>query len=302
MATNYPGSLDNGTSIPNPTGVNTQNSPDHASLHSNTGDGLKAVEAKLGIGATTPTSNTLLFGTGTGTSAWGTITSAQLLAALSDETGTGKAVFGTSPTLVTPAVDTINESTPGNGTTVGGVNIKSGVLATSNSVVTTNITNASITSAKISGIDKSLTTTDSNPYKFSVYRNAAQTLTNTVAVKINFDTELFDTNNNFDSVTNFRYTVPITGFYFISGAISISTVGSLNRFLVLIYKNGTEFKRGNDVASGNQIYTEPFTSLLSLVANDYIEIYAEPLGGNAPVAVGAAPLQTYFEGFLVSRT
>jgi hypothetical protein len=149
MSTNYPTSLDNGTTIPNPTGVNTQNNPDHASLHSNTGDGLKAVEAKVGIGASTPTANTLLFGTGTGTSAWTALTSAQLAATLSDETGTGSAVFATTPTLVTPKVDTINESTPANGTTIGGVNIKSGALNTNNSVVTANITDSAVTYAKV---------------------------------------------------------------------------------------------------------------------------------------------------------
>ena len=153
MPTNYPTSLDNGTSIPNPTGVNTQNNPDHAALHSSTGDGLKAVETKLGIGASTPTANTFLFGTGTGTSAWTVATSAQILAAVSDETGTGSLVFATTPTLITPKVDTINESTPANGVTIDGLNIKDNALNTNNSVVTSNITDSAVTSAKVaSGI------------------------------------------------------------------------------------------------------------------------------------------------------
>lgn len=297
MSTNYPGSLDNGTSIPNPTGVNTQNSPDHASLHSNTGDGLKAVEAKLGIGATTPTSNTLLFGTGTGTSAWGTITSAQLLAALSDETGTGKAVFGTSPTLVTPAVDTINESTPGNGTTVGGVNIKSGVLATSNSVVTTNITNAAITSAKISGIDKSLTTTDSNPYKFRVRRTSALTLGGGAFQKITFNTEDYDTNNNYDNVTNFRYTAPVSGFYHFSGGLEVQVVGAL---LIILYKNGLAYHRGS--RSGNAgIQAVIFSDSVQVAAGDYFEMYTFYDGTNA-IDVNSADTQPYFAGELFCRT
>jgi hypothetical protein len=149
MATNYPASADNGTTLPNPTSSSTQASPDHASLHSNANDAIKALEAKVGTGASTPVVSTLLFGTGTGTSAWTQLTSAQLAATLSDETGTGSAVFATTPTLVTPKIDTINESTPGNGTTVGGVNIKSGALNTNNSVVTTNITDANVTNPKL---------------------------------------------------------------------------------------------------------------------------------------------------------
>ena len=146
---NFPTSLDNSTSIPNPTGTNTQNNPDHAALHSTTGDAVKAVEAKLGIGASTPVANTFLFGTGTGTSAWTVATSAQIAAAVSDETGSGSLVFATTPTLVTPKVDTINESTPSNGVTVGGVNLKSGVINTAGAVNTTSIAAAAVTANKL---------------------------------------------------------------------------------------------------------------------------------------------------------
>lgn len=149
MATNFPSSADDGTTLPDPTAVSKTNNPSHSSLHANTNGAVKAVEAKLGTGASTPINNTLLRGNGTGTSAWAALTSAQLAACLSDETGSGSAVFATTPTLVTPKIDTINESTPSNGTTIGGVNIKSGALNTNNSVITANITDAAITPAKL---------------------------------------------------------------------------------------------------------------------------------------------------------
>lgn len=131
---NFPASLDNGTSLPNPTGANTQNNPDHAGLHSTENAAIIAAETKLGTGATVPAANQLLVGTGAGTSAWQGLTSAQLAAILSDETGTGSAVFANTPVLITPKVDTINENTGGNGVTVGGVNLKSGAISTSSSV------------------------------------------------------------------------------------------------------------------------------------------------------------------------
>lgn len=149
MATNFPASLDTVTQLPNPAVGNNTNSPSHASLHGNENGAIIAIEGKVGIGATTPAANQLLFGTGTGTSAWQGLTSAQLASILSDETGSGSAVFATTPTLVTPKVDTINENTPGNGTTIGGVNIKSGALNTNNSVVTANITNGAVTANKL---------------------------------------------------------------------------------------------------------------------------------------------------------
>jgi hypothetical protein len=149
MATNYPTSADDGTSLPDPSAGNATTSPSHSSLHANANGAIKAIESKLGTGASTPTANTLLRGTGTGTTSWSALTSAQLAATLSDETGTGSAVFATTPTLVTPKVDTINESTPSNGTTIGGVNIKSGALNTNNSIVTANITDSAVTYAKV---------------------------------------------------------------------------------------------------------------------------------------------------------
>jgi hypothetical protein len=129
MATNFPASADDGTTLPNPSAVNKTNSPSLSSGQSNQNDAIKAIEAKLGTGASTPANNTFLIGNGSGTSAYSGLTSAQLAARLSDETGTGAAVFGSTPTLVTPQVDTINESTPANGVTIDGLNIKDGHVA-----------------------------------------------------------------------------------------------------------------------------------------------------------------------------
>lgn len=124
----YPTAKDDSTSLPNPSGTDKQNSPDHGALHTSENQAIIALESKLGTGATVPASNTLLLGTGAGTSAWSAATSAQLAASVSDETGSGSLVFAITPTLVTPKVDTINEATGGNGVTVSSVNVKSGVV------------------------------------------------------------------------------------------------------------------------------------------------------------------------------
>lgn len=155
MATNFPTSLDDNTNIPNPTGTDKLNSPDHASVHSNVGDGLKAVEAKLGIGAATPVANRFLTGTGVGTSDWSKVAPTGTVVGTSDsQTLTNKTL--TSPTINTATivnptltVDSISEYTAANGVTIDGVNIKDGALNTNNSVVTNNITNNAVTSTKV---------------------------------------------------------------------------------------------------------------------------------------------------------
>lgn len=73
MATNYPVAADTITTLPNPTSANYTNNPDHAQLHDNENDAIKALETKIGTGASTPTLNQVLIGTGAGTSGWGAV-------------------------------------------------------------------------------------------------------------------------------------------------------------------------------------------------------------------------------------
>lgn len=68
-----------------------------------------ATQNSIDIGVVPGGGFTYTFPTGTGTlysTLSGSITSAQLATSLTDETGSGAAVFGTSPTLVTPALGT----------------------------------------------------------------------------------------------------------------------------------------------------------------------------------------------------
>jgi hypothetical protein len=185
MAANFPTAQEDGTNLPNPASGNFQNSPSHSSQHSNANDAIKAIEAKLGIGASTPVVSRFMWGTGTGTSAWTQLTSAQLAASLSDETGTGLAVFATSPTLTTPKIDSIVENTPSNGTSINGLNIKSSKLNTNDSVVTANITNAAVTASKLStGAAVSSTTAASTTTSTSYTTTLADAVTSSVTVTI----------------------------------------------------------------------------------------------------------------------
>lgn len=147
---NFPTSVDNSSTLPNPTTGSTTNSPSHAALHTTENDAIKALESKVGTGAgTAPAANQILRGTGAGTSDWGQLSSSQWASVLTDETGTGLSVFNNTPTFVTPKVDTINESTTDNGVTVDGLNIKDGVLNSANSVASSNIQTGAVGAANI---------------------------------------------------------------------------------------------------------------------------------------------------------
>lgn len=141
------------------------------------------------------------------------------------------------------------------------------------------------------------TTAISNPYKFSVYRNAAQNATNGGTAQINYDTELYDTNSNFDSTTNYRYTAPVSGFYWFNARVGI-TVST--RALLSFYKNGSEVYRGVDIATGASGINVTATALLQLTASDYIDVRVYTDATNVAMTTGS--VLNCFHGFLVSRT
>jgi len=149
---NYPTSLD---TLTNPSSSDTMMAVDHASQHANVNDAVEALEAKLGIGASTAVSGKLLIGTGVGQSAWSKDAPAGTIVGDTDsQTLTNKTL--TSPTINTAIInnptlntDTIAEYTAAAGVTIDGLLIKDGKLATNNSVVTSNYTDDSVTASKI---------------------------------------------------------------------------------------------------------------------------------------------------------
>lgn len=167
-------------------------------------------------------------------------------------------------------------------------------------VTTAKIADAAVTSAKVSGLDRSLLTTDSNPYKFSAYRNGAWSVATGFA-KVAFDTETYDTNNNFNAVTNNRYVAPVNGFYHFSSTVNF-TPTSGDSYAVVLYKNGTIVKNGTSFVIGTTFSsTFVVTADLQLTATDYVEVFTYNGSGTTKTGGTGAPY-TYFDGHLISRT
>jgi len=88
---------------------------------------------------------------------------------------------------------------------------------------------------------------------FNVHRNAVnQTIVASTPTKIEFTTESWDTNSNFDNVTNFRFLPTVVGYYLLIGTARYNGpfVGSDKIMRAMIYKNGAEYKQVQRIKHG----------------------------------------------------
>jgi len=133
-----------------------------------------------------------------------------------------------------------------------------------------------------------------NPYKFKVYRNAAANAgTAPTYAKVVFDTELYDTNNNFATGT---YTAPVTGFYEFSWVVGLAATAGNG--VTALYLNGALHAWGNEVSAGGG---SGCTIQMQLTATNTVDIYAV-VASTAALNVGSAPIKTWFCGRLLCRT
>lgn len=163
-----------------------------------------------------------------------------------------------------------------------------------------NITNANIASNAAIAASKISFSSTSIPYKFSVYRTSAWAQTGGL-VETPFDTANFDTGSNVDLVTNKgRFTAPVAGFYLFTAVVTVQMT-TTDHFYAMLYKNGSEVKRGQDVNSGSTTVGGIVTDILSLATNDFVEIYTFNGSGVSKTGSTGSNL-THFSGVLLSAT
>jgi hypothetical protein len=128
---------------------------------------------------------------------------------------------------------------------------------------------------------------------FSAYPSTTQAISGNTLTKIIFDTEEFDTNNNFASS---RFTPTVAGYYMITNVIGLT--GSTARIYTTIYKNGALAKMGVDIVYGSSLGATVTALIYCNGSTDYLEIYANPVSNSTTVNSGAGANGTFFQGFL----
>jgi hypothetical protein len=126
-----------------------------------------------------------------------------------------------------------------------------------------------------------------NTPAFEATLSADQTLSNTVAAKILYNTELFDTNNAYDNSVNYRFTPQIAGKYYVYHTISVygGSQNSLETGRSLIYKNGSSYSDTETSAFPDSIlHTLTILNVAIIELNgttDYVEAFGYYGGANA---------------------
>ena len=133
---------------------------------------------------------------------------------------------------------------------------------------------------------------------FSAYQNADQTISSGVYTKVTINTKNFDTNNNFDATTNYRFTPTVAGYYLISVATSNGSSTGFTSLATAIYKNGNVWQYGNY----SQVATQVNATQTSLVycngSTDYIEFYVYITAATTAKTLSGAAT-TWMSGCLV---
>ena len=113
---------------------------------------------------------------------------------------------------------------------------------------------------------------------FSATGTTQSAPTNNTDTKLIFGTKTgtfgFDTNSNYDAVTNYRFTPTVAGYYQVNAAIQISGVMAATYANLKICKNGTA--NNLQIASANSASNPELVGSVIIYLNgstDYIEAY-----------------------------
>lgn len=112
-------------------------------------------------------------------------------------------------------------------------------------------------------------------------------VTSATNTKIQFSTEDFDTNSNYDPTTNYRFTPTVAGYYQVNAMVAISGTGLSGAFCS-IYKNGSFYLMSNYASSAIGTSYATVSGIVYMNGTtDYVEAY-----GRGTVTSGTVTFDT----------
>lgn len=111
--------------------------------------------------------------------------------------------------------------------------------------------------------------------KFRAYRNAQQSIPASTQTKVQFNTEDYDGESEYDKDTNHRFVAKETGKYHLGANVDVESVVDGKSISMLLKLNGTTTICTNQIKVGNSgVSTGHPECDIDLTAEDYVEVFA----------------------------
>ena len=140
---------------------------------------------------------------------------------------------------------------------------------------------------------------------FSAYLSASQSVTDATWTKVQFNTEILDSDGTYDNSTNYRFTPASTGYYLINAGLVIEAegVGRMADNYLSLYKNGTQVSVSEQYHNNTDLSTyqpHTFSQIINCTStSDYYECYGygDVSTGNIVFAGNSTRQYSYFNAF-----
>lgn len=218
--------------------------------------------------------------------------------------GTGSMVLSTNAVLTTPNLGTPSAINLANATNLPisaiaslGTGVPAALavaIGTTGGFMTDTSTNT-VQNKSISAVNNTITL----PYFAAQSNVASQSATTAVDTKIVLATEIADSNNWFDNVTNYRFTPQLAGKYKITGHVSgVASGGSLSEIDVHIYKNGAVYATSFNLSAAVVALSLGIGKTVPMNGTtDYVELWATLYGTGTLTFISTTtnPIRIWFE-------
>ena len=118
------------------------------------------------------------------------------------------------------------------------------------------------------------------PAFFAYATGTQQSISDETVTKLQFNTEEYDTNGDYDNSTNYRFTPSVAGKYFVYGSVGLSASNGANTDIssafIYAYKNGSEVHRVQNNPTASYMRRVPVYITFSITMNgstDYLELF-----------------------------
>jgi hypothetical protein len=114
---------------------------------------------------------------------------------------------------------------------------------------------------------------------FEAYLSANQSISDSTATKVQFNTERFDTDSCYDNATNYRFTPTVAGKYFVYANVVFQLDDyQIYQGVIYFYKNGSNYHSFGTVDGAGSAFGFPISTSAIIDMNgttDYIEVFGQ---------------------------